>query len=136
MIEKIARGVRNNNPLNLRKSENKWLGKIVPGSDSEFEQFTSMVFGIRAAMINARTILRRNPKCTVRRLIEIWAPPVENSTSAYVSRVCQLTRKLPHESVKFEKRDEFVAIIHAMATVENGQSLPWQYFNAAYDLLR
>lgn len=132
---RIPRGIRNNNPLNLRKTTNPWLGKIVPGSDPAFEQFTSPVFGIRAAMVNARTLIKRNKKLTIEQLIRIWAPPSENDTSAYISKVCQLACKLPHEEVKVRNREDFVRIIHAMAYVENGQLLQLSYFYSAYDML-
>ena len=43
------RGIRNNNPLNIRKGNN-WQGEISPQSDKEFEQFESMTMGVRAGM--------------------------------------------------------------------------------------
>ena len=49
-----SRGLRNNNPLNLRKTSAKWLGKI-PSTDKDFEQFTSLEMGLRAGAINIKT---------------------------------------------------------------------------------
>jgi hypothetical protein len=50
-----SRGLRNNNPLNIRKTAAKWTGKISDGADKEFEQFISLELGLRAGAINIRT---------------------------------------------------------------------------------
>ena len=48
----MTRGYRNNNPLNIRiDKKNPWLGRVIPNTDGEFEQFTSMAYGYRAAMV-------------------------------------------------------------------------------------
>ena len=47
MEKKLPRGIRNNNPLNIRKGNN-WKGEVSSSTDGEFEQFVSMQMGIRA----------------------------------------------------------------------------------------
>jgi hypothetical protein len=45
----MVRGIRNNNPGNVRISRaNAWIGKKVPNTDGEFEQFDEMWQGVRA----------------------------------------------------------------------------------------
>ena len=44
----LTRGLRNNNPLNIRKG-NDWQGET-KGSDPSFETFQSMAYGYRAAI--------------------------------------------------------------------------------------
>ena len=56
-----VRGYRNNNPLNLRISSNKWKGKV-PASqntDGAFEQFETMAYGFRAALKNLQTYINK-----------------------------------------------------------------------------
>lgn len=95
-----------------------------------------MQYGIRAAFRNIRTIIRRNPSCTLARLIEIWAPASENNTKAYINAVCDRTRLRPSYVLDFRDRTHMVYIVAAMAFVENGQPLNLQEIEAAYDLAK
>ena len=49
--KKVARGIRNNNPGNIRLGIN-WLGRVVPGKDLSFVEFKSMPYGVRALYID------------------------------------------------------------------------------------
>ena len=44
-----SRGIRNNNPLNIRRSTDRWEGARIEQTDKAFVQFTSMAYGYRAA---------------------------------------------------------------------------------------
>lgn len=131
----LPRGFRNKNPLNLRRSANKWLGKIEPGTDPEFEQFVSIEMGIRAALVNARTIMRRLRTPTVMKLIQTWAPPSENNTMAYVHRVCESARLLPNERIDFKKKTQMCSIFYAMIIVECGRAVPIKTIEDAYNMI-
>lgn len=93
-----SRGWRNNNPLNIRKGE-KWLGLVEKPTDNEFCQFISMSFGYRAAYkilkSYARYFRQRGKDCTIRNILERWAPPSENDTEAYIVRVCDILLASP-----------------------------------------
>ena len=43
------RGLRNNNPLNIRHGKDQWLGAATTQTDKDFVQFQSMAYGYRAA---------------------------------------------------------------------------------------
>ncbi len=45
----LNRGIRNNNPLNIRISNNAWTGKVTPSKDKAFETFSHSKYGFRAA---------------------------------------------------------------------------------------
>jgi len=45
--KKVARGIRNNNPGNIRIGIN-WLGRVIPGKDVSFVEFRTMPYGVRA----------------------------------------------------------------------------------------
>lgn len=86
----ITRGIRNNNPFNIRRNaKNKWLGRV-PFSDStdvDFEQFKTMRYGLRAGIILLRNYIR-NGVDTPFKIINKFAPPRENNTYVYLTHVC------------------------------------------------
>lgn len=136
MENSIPRGIRNNNPLNLRKSDNDWLGKIKDGKDPAFEQFTSILYGIRAAFINARTIMRRNKDCTLEKLIETWAPSSDgNNTEAYITKVAKWSRVGRKEVLNFKNKEQMVEVMWAMARVECGTTVLHVHFENAYEMV-
>lgn len=85
MNKVITRGIRNNNPFNIRRSGTRWQGKLYSGKDNLFEVFTSMDYGIRAGIIILRTYVSVHKLTSVKTIISRFAPESENDTSAYVS---------------------------------------------------
>ena len=45
----LPRGIRNNNPLNIRRSKDQWKGLAEAQNDRAFCQFKSLEYGWRAA---------------------------------------------------------------------------------------
>ena len=45
----MKRGIRNNNPLNIRHSVDQWQGASEEQKDKSFVQFKTMAYGYRAA---------------------------------------------------------------------------------------
>lgn len=92
------RGLRNNNPLNIRRSPSKWLGEvdILSGrQDATFCQFSSLACGYRAAAKLLQTYQTKYKLCALSQIIGRWAPPNENNTRAYATRVAQqMTKEL------------------------------------------
>ena len=117
-IQSKVRGIRNNNPGNIRKTNIKWAGEVVPGTDSAFEQFKSMPYGIRAMLVD---IINKHRKGldTIQELISVWAPPVENDTTSYIKHVSQRSG-IPSNVVFSPTKANFLAIAKAMAISENG----------------
>ena len=82
----LPRGIRNNNPLNIRLNpDNRWQGRVPPkhNSDGAFEQFQDPIMGLRAAAVLLIAHYDRRHLDTIRKLVEVWAPPNENDTEAY-----------------------------------------------------
>ena len=48
-IKKMTRGIRNNNPLNIRRTATRWQGACKEQKDKSFVQFKTMAYGYRAA---------------------------------------------------------------------------------------
>jgi hypothetical protein len=84
-IANLSRGIRNNNPGNLVKTSIKWQGKVV-GNDARFETFENMVYGTRAMMLDIINDVNEGTN-TPRKLITEYAPPSENFTDAYITKV-------------------------------------------------
>ena len=89
------RGIRNNNPLNIRHSADRWQGARKVQTDPSFVQFKTMTYGYRAAWRTLQTYYERfcmqSKPFTVRNIIERWAPPSENDTEAYIRTVLKLS---------------------------------------------
>lgn len=70
------RPTRNNNPLNIRKSSDKFVGET--GDDGAFKIFDSPANGIRAVFRILQTYERQYHAVTLREKLTKWAPPTEN----------------------------------------------------------
>ena len=120
---KQPRGLRNNNPLNIRRSGDKWQGLKAQQEDREFFQFSEMKWGWRAAfVILCRTYYNKHKLRTIRALITRWAPPKENNTEAYIRRVTDRIGIGPDRELGSpqEHPAQWMMIAMAMAIVECG----------------
>nr|DAV86067.1 MAG TPA: virion protein [Caudoviricetes sp.] len=85
----MTRGLRNNNPGNLRLSKDKWQGLRAVQTDKAFFQFETMAYGYRA-LIRTLQNYRKLHKCqTIADFINRYAPKIENNTAGYIQRVCR-----------------------------------------------
>ena len=132
------RGIRNNNPLNIRLSSDKWQGQVnvnVNDNDNNsslkgegaFCQFSTMEYGWRAAfVILCRTYYGKYGLKTIRDLVSRWAPAKENNTEAYIRHVSDYTGISPNKVLGSpqEHPTQWLLIGYAMAVVECGKALP------------
>ena len=118
---KISRGLRNNNPLNIRRNNTKWKGLAAIQSDKEFFCFVDACWGYRAAFITLRNYFKKHGLKTLRKWIERWAPPVENDTDAYVRFVSSKSGIDAVEELDIENSESMLKIVGAMSHMENGQ---------------
>lgn len=118
------RGIRNNNPGNIRVCVgNNWQGKVSASSrtDKQFEQFTSLEYGYRALLITLRTYITKHKRTTLRAIITRWAPSNENDTEAYIRRASQYSGILPGKMLKATDKAELCKLAYAISRVENGR---------------
>ena len=127
----IPRGIRNNNPLNIRIG-NVWLGEVSDPTDPDFEQFISMVYGVRAGFVLIRRYIRHYHRTTIPQVIAAWAPSSENNTTAYIDKVCKVSGIERDVRLKFEDEDQMVALIDAMILVECGQHIQEKIIRDGY----
>ena len=119
----LPRGIRNNNPLNIRRSKDKWKGLRAVQADAQFCQFETLEYGWRAAFyLLTRTYYHKYRLYTIRAIISKWAPPCENNSKAYVENVSRLTGIDPDEPIGIpsERPARWIALGMAMAIQENG----------------
>ena len=115
------RGIRNNNPGNLRRTDDPWQGLAETQTDTEFFVFQSPIYGIRAL---ARTLIKYQDKhrlSTIRQLIGRWAPNTENDTVAYIKAVSDETGLAPDVVLDMHKYEHLKALVTAIIKHESGQ---------------
>lgn len=117
---RIPRGVRNNNPGNIRLGD-KWLGLCTVQDDGAFCQFTTIEYGIRAlAHLLRVSYFQRRGLDTVRKIIQRWAPPSENDTYAYILSVAREARLGSEQPLDLNNDDTLAALVAAIIKHENG----------------
>ncbi len=124
----LPRGLANNNPGNLRRSNNAWLGKVPfnLSTDRDFEQFYNVEDGIRASGENIYNILQ-NGAGTITDLITTYAPPSDgNDTQAYINSVAQATGLDPNTPVDLSAAN-LQKIVTAQFDVEDTTGAVLQY---------
>jgi hypothetical protein len=83
------RGIRNNNPGNIRLNQNvHWFGQSADQTDGSFVQFDMPEYGIRAIVRILRSYQRHGIN-TIAGVLNRYAPPSENDTTAYINAVCK-----------------------------------------------
>lgn len=127
----IPRGIRNNNPLNIRIG-NCWLGEVREPNDPEFEQFISMVYGVRAGFVLLRRYIRHYHRTTIPQVIAAWAPSTENNTEAYITAVCQMSKISRDETLDYFNQDQMYRLMDAMVFHECGQHISEQHIRDGY----
>lgn len=116
-----SRGVRNNNPCNLRYGSD-WLGMVKDSKerDRSFCVFKSAKMGIRAAAKLFLNYGRFYDICTVRGIIDRFAPPEENDTTAYIEDVCKRTGFGREERLDLHNGEVMLSLLKAVIRHENG----------------
>lgn len=131
----MTRGLRNNNPGNLRISKDKWQGLREIQEDKDFFQFKTIEYGYRALMRTLQNYRKRHNCITIGDFIRRWAPPVENNTNAYIIAVCkdlQVTREYVPDIMDKATLCAFAA---AISRVENGVPANMEDIEKGWNLL-
>ena len=117
----MSRGLRNNNPLNIRLSATTvWQGEIRPSQDRSFCQFRTMAYGYRAGLKLLQNYRRKHGCRTIADFIRRSAPPTENNTNGYISRVCKEMQVPASYVPDVGDQGTMCAFAAAMSQVENG----------------
>ena len=125
-----VRGIRNNNPGNLRAS------RLASGKDDGFSTFATMVDGYRA-MAEQLKMYWNAGLDNVASIVTKYAPASENNTSAYIDSVVSSMRKdlgtkelVATTSLDLGDRRVLKSLVDAMIDHENGSGAS-DYFNGS-----
>lgn len=116
------RGYRNNNPLNIEAGN---FAASIPGyqgSDGRFAKFASLDQGVAAADKLLSTYGAQGIN-TVSGVINKWAPPTENNSTAYAATVAKALGVAPDAPINLADPGTRQKLIGAMAQVENGRPM-------------
>lgn len=118
----IARGIRNNNPGNIRWGEN-WKGLDPDGrkKDKSFCVFEEPKWGIRALCKVLLTYYRKHGLNTVKEIINRFAPENENDTTAYVNHVAKLLNVQADQKINVCDAKTMFVLLTAIIQHENGE---------------
>lgn len=130
-----SRGLRNNNPGNIRRNSDHFKGEVIPSQDRDFKQFESMAYGYRAMFKILTNYYNRYGLKTIRQLISRWAPPSENETEIYIRRVSDWSGIPAEKVIDITVPEPLTAIVAAMSRMENGVAAVMEDVKAGWKLL-
>lgn len=129
------RGIRNNNPGNIRKTKDKWKGLRAVQTDKEFFQFITPKWGYRALIRTLQNYRKRHGCETIADFIRRWAPPSENDTLSYIKIVCQKMGVPPVYVPNVDDKVTMCLFASAISYVENGRVAEMEDIADGWDLL-
>lgn len=118
--EGLPRGIRNNNPMNIKDFGIPWKGAVSNSADETFEQFENPAFGIRAGVRDILNDHLVDGKRTIRGLFGEFAPESENPTSEYVNFIADRLQVSPSAEVDLTKPGILQDLVKATIEFENG----------------
>ncbi len=136
MASTQPRGLRNNNPGNLRITSIPWVGKLskAENTDGAFEQFRSLKWGLRAMILDVRSKISKGLD-TIEKLLSVYAPKLENDTANYARIVAQRSGLKTGQRLTATK-EVLSRLVLAMIRVENGITLSQADFESGWGVLR
>lgn len=122
------RGSRNNNPGNIRISDNNWEGQV--GDDGEFVRFASPEHGVRALGKNLITY-RNKGVVTINQIISRWAPKKDgNDTEGYIKFVSGKMGIDPNVPIDVTDINTLKSITTAIMQQEGNHSISGEQIDA------
>ena len=119
---RLPRGIRNNNPGNLRRSRDRWEGLREVQTDPDFFQFKTTIDGLRALAKTLLTYRRKHGLKTVTGIVSRYAPAADkNNTRAYINDVANALDVGPDDEIDGEDRSVAQTLMRAIIRHENGQ---------------
>lgn len=131
----MTRGLRNNNPGNIRLAAQTWQGEVRPSKDKSFCTFERVEYGYRALLKLLRNYRMKHNCKTVRDFIERWAPPVENHTEIYIREVCKRCGWTENYIPDVCNSEEMINFAEAISKMENGKDGDKDAIRRGWELL-
>lgn len=118
----MPRGLRNNNPGNIRKTPKLWQGMAKQQTDPHFVCFETMAYGYRALFKVLHTYITKYKLTTVPAILHRYAPNNENNTNAYIRSVLNEIGETEDTVIVATDEKQMKALAKAITRVENGRS--------------
>lgn len=126
------RGIRNNNPGNLKRTSLDWKGlahdnlRDFQRTENVFHVFSEPEWGLRAAFRTLRTYQVKHQLRTVMQIISRWAPASDhNDTGAYVKAVADALEVTVHQTINVQEPDTAIKMLKAIIAHENKGQQPY-----------
>lgn len=133
----LPRGIRNNNPGNIRKSHNPWKGKKPVSEDPDFEQFDHPRYGIRALGVLLQTYYNAYHLDNITALVSRFAPTSENDTRAYITHIAQTLNVGEKQAINVNNERVLLPLMLGIIRHENKGLQPYsvEVINEALDMI-
>lgn len=134
-IRKLSRGIRNNNPANIRHGKSKWFGSLPNQTDKSFVQFDTMSNGIRALIILLHNYYNLYHLDTIRKIINRYAPSSENNTSSYIAYCSSSLGILPDDELSltdYGEHSHIFLLCKSICWMESNYALEYKEFLNSY----
>ena len=128
----LPRGLRNNNPLNIRHNNDTFQGEI-KGTDKNFKTFSCTPYGYRAGFVILHTYLQHGEN-TIAKIVSRWSPPIENDTAKYIEFVERYSGISRHKELTTADGSDYILIVSAMSFMENGKNADISEIKAGFNL--
>jgi len=114
-----SRGIRNNNPGNITKTNIDWQGEVLC-QDIKFECFESPEKGIRAIVKNLDSYVLKHKLTTLDSIISRWSPPNENNTERLKRDISRNLSRSGVDTFSVYSRHHITLLIRELIRYENG----------------
>lgn len=132
----LPRGLRNNNPGNIRINNDLFQGEVRPSKDKSFKQFETMAYGYRAMFKVLSNYYNKYRLNTIRKMINRWAPPEDgNHTEKYIKTVSDYSGIPADDPINVNNREQMIRIVVGMSRMENGRDADMSDVIAGWNLL-
>ena len=131
-----------NNPGNLPNKGEDWGGKVLKAQrkgNAKYEEFLTIEYGLRALMINIRTIMDKGEKNTIADFSRRFYPAL--STKKYLLYENTLTKAFGidnHKRITAFTKDFYIKMAKIVASIEMGAAeslIPAEAYETAFALM-
>ena len=128
-----SRGIKNNNPMNLRRNSRRWMGMRQHQGDPTFVQFTQRKYGYQAGIVQICQYIGKG-KDTIGKICAKWAPSADaNNTQSYIDYVSRSSGIAANHVLEAEDRYSLVEIVMSIVHIECGIIEDRRLIEQAYD---
>lgn len=119
--KRIPRGIRNNNPGNIRHGSSRWVGMAEHQMDPQFVSFKAIKWGYRALIKLLRNYIDYHGADTVEKIVKRWAPVSDgNDPDKYIRIVTNRTGMYGNYEPDPSDMEDMCLLATAIAYVETG----------------